>query len=157
MNRQDRPNESNLSREMNAADSEKRERAAQRALALWAAECAEHVLPLFERTCSRNHAPRRAIDAARAWVRGDIRVGAARAAAFAAHAAARSTNDPAAHNAARAAGHAAATAHVASHARAAGTYALKAAASAGVEKARAWQRRRAPRHLRTRAIREPTA
>lgn len=118
---------------MKAADPETPERAKQRALALWAAECAAHVLPLFERTCPRNHAPRTAIEAARAWVRGEIRVGAARTAALAAHAAARATNDPAARAAARAAGHAAATAHVASHSRAARTYALKASAIARSE------------------------
>jgi hypothetical protein len=106
-----------------------RDQAERQSLALQAAECAEHVLPLFEQNCPRDDRPRRAIEAARAWARGEIAVGAARAAAFAAHAAARSTADLAARAAARAAGHAAATAHVAGHARAAGAYAQKAIAN----------------------------
>ena len=57
-------------------------------LALWAADCAEHVLPHFEEKYPRDDRPRKAIEAARAWTRGEIRVGPARAAAVAAHAAA---------------------------------------------------------------------
>ena len=58
----------------------------QRTVARWAADCAEHVLPLFERSRPDDERPRQAIEAARAWARGEIRVGAARAAALAAHA-----------------------------------------------------------------------
>ena len=76
-----------------------------RLLAGWAADCAEDVLPLFERACPDDARPRLAIKAARAWSRGEIAVGAAREAAFAAHAAARGTTDAAARAAARAAGH----------------------------------------------------
>jgi len=58
-------------------------------LAEWAAACAEHVLPLFEQARPGDERPRRAIEQARAWARGEIRMTEARTAAFAAHAAAR--------------------------------------------------------------------
>lgn len=102
----------------------------QRSLALWAALCAEHVLAYFERERPTDDRPRKAIEAARAWVRGEIWCGAARAAAVAAHAAARACTHPAAIAAARATGHAAATAHMPRHARGAAAYAITAAASA---------------------------
>ena len=41
-------------------------------LALWAAECAEHVLHHFERVRPIDDRPRRAIDLVRAWERGKI-------------------------------------------------------------------------------------
>jgi hypothetical protein len=91
-----------------------------------AAECAEQVLPFFDRKNADDDRPRKAIEAARAWARGAIPCGVARAAALAAHAAAREITDAAAIAAARSAGHAAATAHVASHARAAVAYAKNA-------------------------------
>ena len=119
-----------------------------KALALWAAECAEHVLPHFEEKYPKDDRPRRAIEAARAWVRGDIGVGAARGAASAAHAAARDADEGPPRAAARAAGHAAATAHAAGHAKAAGAYAAKAAAAAGAGTEQDWQSARLPVHLR---------
>lgn len=64
------------------------------------------------------------------WVRGERTMVECRAAAFAAHAAARETSDPAAIAAARATGQAAAVAHMYTHARYAGEYAAKAAALA---------------------------
>src|SRR4051794_11774393 len=42
-------------------------------LALWAADCAEHVLPHFETVAPGDLRPRAAIGAARAWARGEIR------------------------------------------------------------------------------------
>ena len=93
-------------------------------LATWATDCAEHVLPYFEKTFSDDKRPRDAIEAGRAWVRGETKMTDARKAAFAAHAAARAASSiPEACSAARAAGHAAATAHVASHAIYAANYA----------------------------------
>ena len=89
----------------------------RRVLAAWAADCAERTLPLFEARAPGDSRPRDAIDGARAFARGELRVGAARTLAVAAHAAAREVGDPAAVAAARAAGHAAATAHMGSHAR----------------------------------------
>jgi hypothetical protein len=103
--------------------------AKHRALAISAADCAERVLSHFETARPGDGRPRLAIEAARAWVRGELKMTDARRAAFAAHAAARATDCPSACAAARAAGHAAATAHVASHARHASAYALKALAA----------------------------
>jgi membrane protein involved in colicin uptake len=102
----------------------------RKALTLWAADCAEHVLPYFEKERPKDDRPRKAIEAARKWAHGKIKVGEARRAAFSAHAAARKANQPAAIAAARSAGHAAATAHVASHASHAAEYAVKAAEAA---------------------------
>ena len=82
----------------------------------------ESVLPLFEMRYPDDR-PRKAIEAARAWAAGEITIGAARTAAFAAHAAARSAENPASRAVARAAGHTAAIAHVAGHARHAIAYA----------------------------------
>ncbi len=96
------------------------------ALALRAADHAESVLALFETVRPNDQGPRQAVEAARAWVRGELRMTEARRAAFAAHAAARAAGCPAACAAARAAGHAAATAHVPGHARHASAYARKA-------------------------------
>jgi hypothetical protein len=115
-----------------------------RQLAYWAADCAERVLPIFELAHPDDHRPRDAIEAARAWMRGDLPMIAARKAAFASHAAARDSRDARVQAAARAAGHAAATAHVATHAPHAASYALKAANDPTTE--RAWQESSRPRH-----------
>jgi len=105
----------------------------RRSQALWAANCAERVLPLFEEQYPDDNRPRKAIEAARAWARGEIKVGEARAAALEAHAAARAAAEhPSACAAARAAGHAAATAHMVGHAVHAAAYAAKAAAACTV-------------------------
>ncbi len=109
-------------------------------LALWAAGCAEHVLPLFEVKSPQDSRPRKAIEAARAWVRGEITCGAARTAAIAAHAAARAADEEAARATARSAGHAAATAHMPGHARHAAAYAVTAAGADSVAE-REWQSR----------------
>jgi len=99
-----------------------------RSLVLWAADCAERALPYFEEKYPKDARPRKAVEAARAWARGEIALSEVRAAAFAAHAAARAAAaDAAARSAARAAGHAAATAHVATHAAHAATHAAHAA------------------------------
>jgi len=116
-----------------------------RSLVLWAADCAEHVLPYFEEKYPKDDRPRKALEAGRAWVRGGIAMNEVRA-AFAAQAAARDADHAAARAAARAAGHAAATAHVAGHARHAAAYAATAAAATAAE--RDWQYRRLPEHLR---------
>jgi len=94
-----------------------------KSIVLWAADCAEQVLPYFEKEYPKDKRPRKAIEAGRAWARGEITVSEARAAALAAHAAARNSKNAAARAAARSAGHAAAAAHVASHAPHAADYA----------------------------------
>ncbi len=98
-------------------------------LALWAADCAEHVLHFFEELRPNDKRPRRAIELARAWTRGEIMMSHARAAAGHANAAARDLSGAARH-AAHAAGQAAAVAHVAAHELGAAAYAIKAARAA---------------------------
>jgi len=120
-----------------------------RILALWAADCAERVLPLFEELCPGDPRPRRAIEALREWVRsGVFRMADVRRTALDAHAAARDVQgNDAARSAARAAGQAMATAHVPTHAIAAAIYAATAfsdAAATGDEvgatlREREWQ------------------
>lgn len=118
-------------------------------LSIWAAACAEHVLSHFTAHASDDR-PRQAVETARIWAKGEIRVGVAQQAAVAAHAAAREATDPAAVAAARAAGHAAATAHCAEHSLGAALYALKAVAAAGgsVGAERAWQFEQLPAEVR---------
>ena len=93
-------------------------------LALWAASCAEHVLHFFESTRPQDPRPRQAIEHARAWVRGEVKMMQARAAAGHAMGAARDLSGAARH-AAYAAGQAAAVAHVAAHELGAAAYAIK--------------------------------
>jgi hypothetical protein len=52
-------------------------------LALWAAACAEHVLDVFELAQPEDPRPRQAIEHARAWVRGEVKMMQARAAGHA--------------------------------------------------------------------------
>ncbi|WP_420881702.1 putative immunity protein, partial [Rhodococcus sp. (in: high G+C Gram-positive bacteria)] len=66
-------------------------------LALWAASCAEHVLDLFEAVRPDDPRPRQAIEAARAWVRGEIAMMQARAAGGHAMGAARDLRGAARH------------------------------------------------------------
>src|SRR5438270_2052419 len=105
-------------------------------LALWAALCAEHVLDLFESARPLDPRPRRAIEHARAWARGEVTMTQARSAGGHAMAAARDLCGAARH-AAYAAGQAAVVAHVVAHVAAhelgAAAYAIKAARAAAPE------------------------
>jgi Imm-5 like putative immunity protein len=101
-------------------------------LALWAATCAEHVLDLFESAQPGDPRPRQAIEHARAWVRGEVKMMEARAAGGHAMGAARDLRGAARH-AAYAAGQAGAVAHVAAHELGAAAYAIKAARAAAQE------------------------
>jgi hypothetical protein len=126
-----------------------------RLLAVWAADCAQHVVHLFEQTQPSDDRPRRAIEQARAWARGEITMAQARTAAGHAQAAARDLSGAARH-AAYAAGQAAAVAHVAAHELGAAAYAIKAARAAvvGSERDKAarlecqWQREQLPDAIR---------
>ena len=100
-----------------------------RLLALWAASCAEHVLPLFEADQPADPRPRHAVDEVRAWARGEVRMSDSRAAGGHAMAAARPLAGAARH-AAFAAGQAAVVAHVAAHELGAAAYAIKAVRAA---------------------------
>ena len=124
-------------------------------LALWAAACAEHVLGLFESARPGDPRPRRAIEHARAWVRGEVAMMRARAAGGHAMGAARDLRG-APRYAAYAAGQAAVVAHVAAHELGAAAYAIKAARAAapdgrGEDAGRSecrWQRARLPAPIR---------
>lgn len=126
-----------------------------RLLAAWAADCAQHVLHHFEHARPGDNRPRRAIDLARAWARGEITMTQARTAAFAANAAARDVSG-AAREAAHAAGQAGAVAHVAAHELGAAAYAIRAARAAAREDEREkagrlecrWQRDQLPSEIR---------
>lgn len=98
-------------------------------LAIWAADCAEHVLHHFEAARPSDGRPRVAIDLARAWARGEISWAVARTAAGHAQGAARDLRG-AARNAAYAAAQAAAVGHVAAHELGAAAYAVRAARAA---------------------------
>jgi len=100
-----------------------------RLLALWAADCAEHVLHLFEFVRPSDERPRTALQQVRAWARGEIRMSASRSAGGHAMAAARDLRG-AARFAAYSAGQAAAVAHVSAHELGAAAYAIKAARAA---------------------------
>jgi hypothetical protein len=98
-------------------------------LAVWAADCAERVLPYFEEKYPEDNRPGKAIEALRTWVRtGVFKMADIRAGSLAAHAAAREVRegDDAARSAARAAGQALATAHVSTHSIGAAVYAATA-------------------------------
>ncbi|MFL5681167.1 MAG: putative immunity protein [Chloroflexota bacterium] len=98
-------------------------------LAIWAADCAEHVLQHFERARPDDDRPRRAIELARAWARGEVTMTESRTAAGHANGAARDlTGAP--RFAAYAAAQAAAAAHVAAHELGAAAYAIKAVRAA---------------------------
>ena len=122
-----------------------------RLLATWAADCAEHVLPLFEEARPEDDRPRRALGALRAWVRGDLPMMATRSAGGNAMAAARPLAG-APRFAAYAAGQAACVAHVAQHDLGTAAYAINAVRSALGDEAgrdeREWQRALLPEAVR---------
>jgi len=120
-------------------------------LAVWAVDCAERVLPFFERKFPDDSRPRDAIKTLQAWIESGIfSMAIVRGASLAAHAAARDAGeDNAARSAARAAGQAVATAHVRAHSSGAALYAQQAVwraadpsdAEAAVARERDWQYR----------------
>jgi immunity protein 5 of polymorphic toxin system len=124
-------------------------------LSVWAADCAEHVLGLFEQVRPHDDRPRRAIELGRAWARGEVRMTEARAAGGHAMAAARDLRGAPRH-AAYAAGQAAVVAHVAAHELGAAAYAIRAmqAAAPNGERDAAgriechWQRDQLPEAIR---------
>ncbi len=126
-----------------------------RLLALWAATCAEHVLPRFEAVHPGDTRPREAIASVRGWARGERTMTQSRAAGGHAMAAARRLRGAARH-AAFAAGQAAAVPHVAAHDLGAAAYAIQAARVAAPEGATEaagrlecrWQRDQLPAAIR---------
>jgi hypothetical protein len=124
-----------------------------RLLALWAADCAEHVLHWFAEQEPEDNRTRSAIEAARAWAGGEMAMMAARAVGGHAMGTARPLRG-AARFAAYAAGQAACVGHVAEHDLGAAAYAIKAAEAGSPHDPdarsaeRDWQRRQLPEQIR---------
>jgi len=124
-------------------------------LAIWAADCAQHALHFFEEVRPNDKRPRRAIELARAWARGEITMSQARAAGGHAMAAARVLSGAARYSA-YAAGQAAVVAHVAAHELGAAAYAIKAVRAAALDNQAEeasrleceWQRAQLPNEIR---------
>ena len=133
-------------------------------LARWAADCAEHVLPLFEDVVPGDRRPREAIAATRTWADGEMPMMPARAIGGHAMGAARDLRG-APRFAAYAAGQAAGVGHVAEHDLGAAAYAIKAAMAAApsddVEGVRrrenAWQRDLLPDEVRALVLEDQSA
>ena len=117
-----------------------------KAIANWAADCAERVLPLFENAKPGDSRAKAAISAARRWSNGKITVAESRKAAVAAHTAAREAGNEIGREAARSAAHAAESAREPTHARHAANYAIKAVTAAGGDDMaeEKWQDERVP-------------
>ena len=148
-------NSPTFSNQSAAADSGTLQDTDHHLLALWAADCAQHVLHLFEQNQPNDDRPRRAIELARAWTRGETTMTQAHNFAFVANAAARGLSG-ASKQAALAAGQAVAVAHVAAHELGAAAYAIKAAREAAPDGQAGkagrleceWQRAQLPREIR---------
>ncbi|MCS0498431.1 putative immunity protein [Protaetiibacter mangrovi] len=101
----------------------------RRLLAAWAADCAERVLPLFEREAPDDGRPRDAIARTRAYARGELTTaGEIRRRFVAGRAAAVVASAPAVASA-RSAAHASGVAHMGAHALGAAGYAVAAVAA----------------------------
>ncbi len=121
----------------------------QKTLAVWAIDCAERILPYFEKQYPEDKRPRQAIQTLQKWIdTGVFKMAVIRKASLDSHAAARDVGkDNAARSAARAAGQAVATAHVPMHSIGSAIYGLQAIhrasaekdADAAVAKERDWQ------------------
>ena len=117
----------------------------RRIVAVWAADCAERVLVLFEIEAPSDDRPRDAISRARAFAHGDLDVAGEIRRRFEAGRAAHAVTSPAAIAAARAAAQASGVAHMGAHALGAAAYAAKAAGlaspavSTAVEDEISWQ------------------
>ncbi len=102
----------------------------QKILALWAADCAEHVLPYFEDKYPDDDRPRKAIEECRIWAATRIfKMSVIRKASLDAHAAAKIAKEDDAKYAAHAAGQAVGTAHVVTHSFGASLYGIRAVAA----------------------------
>lgn len=109
----------------------------RRAVAAWAADCAERVLPIFEAAAPGDGRPRNLLARTRAFARGELDVAEGIRRRFAGGVPAGEVRAPAAAAAARAAGQAAATPHMGAHALGAAAYAAKAAGLAAPDRTNA--------------------
>jgi hypothetical protein len=108
--------------------------AERRIVAVWAADCAERVLGLFEAEVPGDIRPRAAIERTRAFSRGELDVAEEIRRRFTG---AREVSTPPAAAAARAAGQAAAIPHMGAHALGAAAYAATAVGLAAQDRATA--------------------
>lgn len=106
----------------------------RRHVAMWAADCAERVLLVFESEAPADDRPRDAIARARAFARGELDAAGEIRRRFVAGRAAKAVESPAAVAAARAAAQAAGVAHMGAHALGAAAYAAKAAGLAAPDR-----------------------
>lgn len=104
---------------------------------MWAADCAERVLGLFEQEAPDDDRPRDAIARTRAFGRGELTAASEIRRRFVAGRAARDVASPIAVAAARAAAQASGVAHIGAHALGAAAYSAKAAGLAAPEEAEA--------------------
>jgi hypothetical protein len=107
----------------------------RRIVALWAADCAGRVLPLFEAAAPSDGRPADAIARAMAFGRGELDAAGQIRQRFVAGRAASAVAGPAAIAAARSAAQASGVAHMGAHALGAAAYAAKAAGLASGEDA----------------------
>lgn len=102
----------------------------QGVLAIWAADCAERVLPYFEDRYPEDNRPQKAIAALHEWIRtGVFSMAVIRKTSLGAHAAAKGKKEADVVFAAHAAGQAVGTAHVVTHALGASLYGIRAVAA----------------------------
>ena len=98
----------------------------RRLVAAWAADCAEHVLDLFETEIPGDIRPRSAIARVRAFARGELDTATEIRTRFRGGVPAGEVSTPAAAAAARSAGQAVAVCHMGAHALGAAAYAVRA-------------------------------
>ena len=110
-----------------------------RQLMHWAVACCQHVLPLLEAPVDERLLY--ALQVAKEWQEGQVKVGKAMKASLGAHAVARELTNPISIAVARAIGQTVATAHMADHSLGGALYGLKAVQQAGrsIEEEREWQ------------------
>lgn len=109
----------------------------RRVVAVWAADCAEHVLDVFEAAVPGDERPRALIARTRAFAEGELGAAEEIRRRFVGGVAANEVDSPAAAAAARAAGQAVAVCHMGAHALGAAAYAAVAAGLAHPEQPRA--------------------
>ena len=124
-------------------------------VAAWAADCAEHVLEVFEASIPGDERLRELIARTRAFAEGELATAEEIRRRFVGGVAANEVESPAATAAARAAGQAVAVCHMGAHALGAAAYAAKAAGLAHPERPHAtkdeirWQLDRMSAEVRT--------
>jgi hypothetical protein len=121
----------------------------KKVLALWAIDCAGHVLPYFEEKYPNDKRPRKALETLKDWIdTGIFKMSVIRRASLDAHVAAKDAKEDYAKYVAHAAGQAVATVHVPTHALGSSVYSIRAVAvysgnvNDGLIKERNWQLQR---------------